>query len=204
MPSDERFLVIGLGNPGKAHQNERHNIGFRAVYALGKALGASSFKPEWAVQSEVAEAKWDGNPLVLLCPLTWMNRSGEGVRRAVMHFNISLDHLLVICDDVALPLGKVRLRPKGSSGGHNGLKDVAERLKSQDFARCRLGVGKPAGTGLAEYVLGRFGREEDPLVEEMIGKVIGVVKEWVTSGLDAAMRLANGAPHGEVNDEGAK
>lgn len=186
----EKFLIIGLGNPGTAYEQTRHNVGFNIVQSLASRWGAH-FKHASHLIGEVAQASFRENKVLMLLPTTFMNSSGDAVRRCVDYFKVPVDHLIVVCDDVALPLGTVRMRSKGSCGGHNGLKSIEEHLHTEHYARLRIGVGGPGSEILADYVLGRFSQEESKIIGEAAVKAIEVLELWITEGIAIAMQTAN-------------
>lgn len=188
---DERYLIVGLGNPGKAYEETRHNVGFKVVKLLSEKRGFL-FRPSLeSVKGYLAEGELESKKMLLLLPLTYMNSSGYSVRLCMDYFKIPVDHVLIIVDDVALPLGKLRLKTKGSAGGHNGLKSIESHLNTQDYARLRIGVGHDPQSELADYVLGRFTAEEKTALVEVLKQAVNVVENWVLRGPDETMKLAN-------------
>lgn len=188
-PSD-LHLVVGLGNIGNQYQNTRHNIGFEVADELARMYNAHFRKGKF--KGEEATISIAGKRVLLLKPHTLMNLSGDAVAAAVRFYKIPLSQILVICDDVNLPVGKIRLRAKGSDGGHNGLWHIINRLGSQDFARLRIGVGaKPPQMDLADYVLGRFLAAERPAMDEARDNAARAAETWVTDGIEAAMNRWN-------------
>ena len=185
------FAVFGLGNPGGRYLRTRHNLGFLLVELLVDRLGA---RPGSAAHDAIHhEARLEGNVVHLLRPLTWMNRSGLAVESFLARAQIPTERLLVAVDDTVLDLGRLRLRPRGSHGGHNGLKSVEERLGSQDYARLRMGCGPaPDGVDLADFVLGEFASDEEAVVGELVQKAADAVCSWVLSGPGETMSRFNG------------
>ncbi len=189
-------VVVGLGNPGDQYEDTRHNIGFRVVECLAARRGAP-WRLERKFQAAVAETNLGSveGPRIrgwLVKPLTYMNASGEAVLPLLNYFKLGLDSLLAVVDDTALPLGRLRLRASGSSGGHNGLLSIERSARSAAFARLRVGVGAPApGRDLTGHVLGAFLREEMPLVETAIDRASEAVDCACTLGLDSAMAMFN-------------
>lgn len=177
---------MGLGNPGSTYEKTRHNIGFRVVEQFAAQRGWP-LKKEPDLNGQVAS----GEGIIVFRPLTFMNRSGEAVKRCIERFQVPLDHLLVVSDDVALPLGVLRLRSKGSAGGHNGLKSIEAHLGTSFYSRLKLGVGSPAGEVLADYVLGPFSLEEEKVAQESIERATVVLELFVKEGLSRAMQQAN-------------
>jgi PTH1 family peptidyl-tRNA hydrolase len=188
----ERYLIVGLGNPGEAYAKTRHNVGFHIVQTLAKKQQLS-FKYAAALKADVASGEICSKKAVLLQPTTYMNLSGEAVRRCIDYFKIPIDHLIVVCDDVALPLGTMRMRSKGSSGGHNGLKNIEAHLGTEYYVRLRIGVSAPAPgeQELDEYVLGKFSQEEMAKIEEITMKAVASLELWLAAGIAAAMQAAN-------------
>ncbi|HSX04424.1 MAG TPA: aminoacyl-tRNA hydrolase [Rhabdochlamydiaceae bacterium] len=185
----ERYLIVGLGNPGKAYEETRHNVGFRVVQLLAEKRGLS-LKPRLDIaKGNLAEGEMLGKDVLLLQPLTYMNSSGYAVRLCCDYFKVPFEHALVIVDDVALPFGHLRFRTGGSAGGHNGLKSVEEYLGTQDYPRLRIGVGHDPQSELASYVLGPFTKEEKGALGDIFGNAVIVVETWITLGPEAAMRL---------------
>lgn len=183
-------LVAGLGNPGKKYAGTRHNVGFLVLAELNRKLGASA--PRKRFQGEVTEVQLAGQPALLLAPQTYMNLSGASVGAAVDFYKLSLDDVLIICDDWNLPLGKIRLRAKGSSGGQKGLADVIKRLASEEFTRLRIGIGQPPPQwDPSDFVLSRFSAEEQKTVDETIARAVDAVEIWAREGSAAAMNRHN-------------
>jgi PTH1 family peptidyl-tRNA hydrolase len=180
-----KFLIVGLGNPGVEYLETRHNIGFKVLDELAADLGAS-FSLDKA--SFRAEAKFKGRQLVLIKPITFMNLSGKAVNYWLQTEKIPLSNLLVITDDIALPFGTIRMKGKGSDGGHNGLKDIQALLKTQEYPRLRFGVGSDFSKGRqADYVLGNWKPDEDKALPERIQTATSAAKSFVFDGLPMAM-----------------
>ena len=188
---EEIKLIIGLGNPGERYKKTRHNIGFCVVEALAEKHGLL-FKKAAQLKGELAKGEIEGKRALLFQPMTYMNESGEATRYVKDYYHIEqLENLVVVCDDVALPLGTIRLRAKGSSGGHNGLKSIEAHLGTQDYARLRLGVGYPEEGRVRDYVLDDFTQEELKRVEEVIVQATLALEMWMTMGIIVAMQSAN-------------
>ena len=186
------YLIVGLGNPGKQYENTRHNVGFDAVDLLVDEYRVpSSGKQHKAMYGKGVIA---GQKVILAKPLTYMNLSGESVRALVDYYKIDpTDELIIIYDDINLAPGKLRIREKGSAGGHNGIKNIIAHLGSQEFPRIRIGVGeKPKGWDLADYVLGRFAKEEEPVIREALEKVVQACEVMITEDARTAMNRFNG------------
>ena len=183
-------MVVGLGNPGREYAGTRHNVGFDLVDLLAKAHG---FKIEQRIgRAKVGRGHIGGMPVLLVKPQTFMNLSGEAVSALMRRERVPLSHLLVISDDVHLPIGKIRLRAKGSSGGQGGLKNIEARLNSQEWARLRIGVGEPPPGLRIDWVLSRFTPAERKAVEETLITAMGAVEVWLAEGIEAAMNRFNG------------
>ncbi|QDU29906.1 Peptidyl-tRNA hydrolase [Anatilimnocola aggregata] len=185
-------LIVGLGNPGKQYTGTRHNVGFAT---LAKLIATRSSGPAKAkFQGELYEATIAGQRSLLLLPLTYMNGSGASVLAARDFYKIEHPDILVICDDFALPLGKLRFRGKGSSGGQKGLDDVIRRLGSDEIPRLRIGIGAPApGRDVPGYVLGRFAPDEQSAADESIVRAAESAEAWVEKGLSYCMNQYNAA-----------
>lgn len=184
-----KFLIIGLGNIGVDYEHTRHNIGFDVVDAFVKK-NESSFKVDRL--ASVSETRIKGRAVFCIKPTTYMNLSGNAVRYWVEKEKISLENSLVILDDVALPIEKIRLRPSGSDGGHNGLKSISEVLQTDKYPRLRVGIGNnyPKGRQV-EYVLGRWGSNEMPLVSYKITKCVDLIESFVLRGIAQTMNEYN-------------
>lgn len=184
-----KYLVAGLGNPGEKYAGTRHNVGFKVVEAFAKENGVT-FKSDKT--AEVARVKYKGRTIVLIKPTTYMNLSGKSVNYWMQAEKIPLENVLVITDDLALPFGKLRLKGKGSDGGHNGLKDIQAVLKSQEYARLRFGVGDDFHKGQqVDYVLGEWSEEEKKTLNERIETAIEFIKGFSTIGLNLTMSNLN-------------
>jgi PTH1 family peptidyl-tRNA hydrolase len=183
-------LIVGLGNPGRKYEGTRHNVGFRVAADLAAKHGTT--KPKHAFQGELVEAAIDGEKLLLLCPHTLMNLSGASVLAARDFYKIPDCDLLVVSDDFNLPLGKLRFRKSGSSGGQRGLEDILRRLGTEDVPRLRIGIGgPPSGRDAADWVLGRFTKAEVPEIEEAIWRAADAVAVWIREGIAVAMNRYN-------------
>lgn len=180
--------VIGLGNPGRQYAGTRHNVGFEVIDRLAREWHAARCRSKF--QAELAEVR-DGQEVILLAkPQTFMNLSGRSVRSLVDYYRLELDRLLVVCDDMNLPLGKLRFRAKGSHGGHNGLRDIEKHLGTNAYPRLRIGVGSPQGDPV-DYVLGRFRASERPVIEEAIERAAEAVAVWWRDGIQTCMNRYN-------------
>ena len=185
----ESYLVVGLGNIGPEYSKTRHNMGFMVLDAWSQASNTAFNTMRYG---DVAEIHLKGRTVYLLKPSTYMNLSGNAVRYYLQKLPIPTDRLLVICDDINLPFGKLRMRKNGSDGGHNGLKNIAECLETENYARIRMGVGHEFCTGAqADYVLGNLSEEEMKEMDNLSEKVIQGVKDWIFVGADRAMNVLN-------------
>ena len=185
-------LIIGLGNPGKPYENTRHNIGFDVINALAEKwstpLNQSKFNGMFAVVHR-QEGK-----VILLKPLTYMNLSGECVRPLMDYYDIDVEDIVVIYGDLDLETGKLRLREKGSAGGHNGIKSLIQHLGTQQFNRIRVGVSRPpAGMKVADYVLSKFSKDDQPIVQDAIKKSVDAVESSLSKKFIDVMNQFNGA-----------
>jgi PTH1 family peptidyl-tRNA hydrolase len=183
-------LIVGLGNPGRKYEGTRHNLGYAVLVEIAKRLGIGTVKKKF--EGELAETFLDGEKLLLLSPTTYMNLSGTSVRGARDFFGLSNDQLLVVCDDLNLAVGKVRLRASGSAGGQKGLADVIRKLATEEFPRLRVGIGQvPPQWDAADFVLSKFNADELPLIEQAVVKAADAVAVWVREGLEASMNRYN-------------
>jgi len=188
-----KFLIVGLGNAGNEYTHTRHNIGFDVVNAFVQKHGGKFSNGRLAY---VAELKWKGKIFVCICPTTYMNLSGGAVRYWMDKEKTAIENILVITDDVSLPLNKMRLRPSGSDGGHNGLRSVEASLESRDYPRLRFGIGNEYPKGLqADFVLSKWKKEEEPLVKIKIEKAVEVIESFATRGLSLTMNNVNSAEY---------
>lgn len=184
-----KFLIVGLGNVGAQYELTRHNIGFLVLDRLADRLGASFSLDRHAM---VSQASFKGRTLGLVKPTTFMNASGKAVRYWMQQWNIPASQVLVITDDIALPFGKLRLRPKGSHGGHNGLRDIEAVLGSPEFARLRFGVGSDFPKGRqADYVLSPFPKAEMDVIIEPIDRSVEGIMQFCTLGVEQTMTWLN-------------
>jgi len=180
-----KYLIIGLGNPGLQYAETRHNIGFKVVEAFAKEREGRFTLNK---QAEVAEVKFKGRTIILIKPTTFMNLSGKAVNYWMQAEKIPRENILVITDDLALPFGKLRMKGKGSDGGHNGLKDIQATLNSQEYARLRFGVGSEFNKGQqVDYVLGEWSTEEKETLQERIKIATEFIKGFTTIGLGMTM-----------------
>lgn len=185
------YIIVGLGNPKEKYAGTRHNIGFSAITALAERHGISVESKKH--KALIGKGVIAGQKVMLVQPQTYMNLSGESVVELVDYYKIDpAAQLIVIYDDIALPTGKLRIRARGSAGGHNGMKNIISHLGTQDFPRIRVGVGeKPKDWDLADYVLGRFPKGEEPQIREALQKVCDVCEVIINEGIETAMNQFN-------------
>ncbi len=192
-------LIVGLGNPGPEYSGTRHNIGFEVVDRL-----AAEWSLAWQ-HSKSWHALWaKGDKAILVKPTSYMNRSGEPVQAVAHFYKIEPSEILVVLDDMALPLGRLRARPDGGTAGHNGLESVIVQFGTEEIPRLRVGIGAAPVEGATDYVLGRFFEEERPLVEKTIGRAVDAVKCAIDNGLLSAMNQFNKNPDRPENGPAPK
>ncbi|HIY21503.1 MAG TPA: aminoacyl-tRNA hydrolase [Candidatus Flavonifractor merdigallinarum] len=186
------WLVVGLGNIGDQYEGTRHNVGFQVVDELAERAGVPVQKLKYRALTNTAQI--GGEKVLLMKPVTFMNLSGEAVRPAADFYKVSTDHVLVISDDVALPVGKLRVRRGGSAGGHNGLKDIIRHLGTDQFPRVKVGVGeKPhPDYDMADWVLGKFQGEDKKIIDQAVKRAADAVELLLSQGVDKAMSRYNG------------
>ncbi|MDR0406403.1 MAG: aminoacyl-tRNA hydrolase [Clostridiales bacterium] len=183
------YLIAGLGNPGKKYVDTRHNAGFEMLDALAAAKDIRVTKIKF--KALTGEGSIGGNSVILAKPQTFMNLSGESVGEIAAYYKIPPERIIVIYDDVSLAAGRLRIRSKGSAGGHNGMKNIIYHLKSDEFPRIRVGVGAPERDGLIDYVLGKFSKDEIEKLTEIAKIMPNIVETLLTDGIDAAMNQYN-------------
>ena len=184
-----KFLIVGLGNVGNEYAHTRHNIGFDVVNTF-----VLKHQNHFHVDrlAYMAEIKWKGKIFICICPTTYMNLSGKAVKYWLDKEKISIENMLVIVDEIALPLNKLRLRPGGSDAGHNGLKSLQEVLGTKDYPKLRFGIGNDYPKGhQSDFVLGKWGKEEEPLVKLKIEKAVEVIENFAVQGITTAMNQIN-------------
>ena len=188
------YIIAGLGNPKKEYENTRHNAGFEALDCLAGKYGIRVIERKH--KGLVGRGYIDGEKVVLIKPLTFMNLSGESIREVIDYYKVNPEsNLIVICDDISLEPGQIRIRKKGSAGGHNGLKNIIANLGHDTFIRVKMGVGeKPAGWDLVDYVLGRFSPKDREAVDEAADRAVDAIRVIIAEGADAAMNRFNGSP----------
>ncbi len=182
-------MIVGLGNPGDEYVDTRHNTGFKVIDLLAEALGIDVRKKKFGARfgsGELANEK-----LILLKPWQFMNLSGQVVATAMGFYRLSVDNLLVVTDDMDLQTGRIRLRPKGSAGGHNGLADIIDKIGTNEFVRCRIGIGRSGNEEAVDYVLDKPSETEKPLLAEAIEQARDAVLCWIECGIETAMNKFN-------------
>lgn len=185
-------LIVGLGNPGKQYERTRHNIGHAVLDELARRA-AVEFRKPWLAKAETVQAELADQPVLLAKPVTYMNLSGTAVAPLARKRGLDAAAVVVVSDDMELPLGRLRIRARGGAGGHNGLKSVIEQLGSDEFARVRVGIGRAAGEGDAtSHVLGRFSAEERRALEPVVAAAADAVECILREGAEAAMNKFNG------------
>lgn len=185
------YIIAGLGNPKKEYDNTRHNIGFAMIDALADKYSINVMDIKHKAMT--GKGIINGQKVILAKPLTFMNLSGESIRQLADYYKADPEtEVIIISDDISLPPGLIRVRKKGSAGGHNGLKNIIQHLGTEGFRRIRIGVGeKPKGYDLADYVLGHFSKEEQPLMKEGIEKAIAALEMILADDIDGAMNEYN-------------
>lgn len=185
------YIIAGLGNPGMEYDNTRHNAGFNVLDTLASQLGENINRLKF--KGKTAEASIGGKRCLLLKPTTYMNNSGESIVQAMEFYKIDIAHVIVVCDDISLDTGKLRIRRKGSHGGHNGLRSICELTGSDDFPRIKIGVGKKPHPDydLAKWVLGKFGKEDAERMKESAENACECIKLMVQDKTDEAMNKYN-------------
>ncbi len=190
-------LIVGLGNPGPRYHHTRHNVGFAVVAELGRRHGVRAVSRGAAI---VGEGTIAGQRVALAEPTTMMNDSGRAVAQLRKRHNVwTPSDLLIVYDELDLPLGTVRVRSSGSAGGHNGMKSIIQAIGGQDFPRVRVGIGRPPpGQDPVEYVLGRFKPDERPIIDEAISTAADAIESWLENGIEETMNRFNGAARGNA------
>ena len=198
-------VIVGLGNPGPKYRGTRHNVGFDVIDYLAKSPATSAFRSRFAAQ--VAELSEGGQQILLVKPETFMNLSGRSVRELADFYKLPLNDLLVVCDDINLPLGKLRVRARGTHGGHNGLRNIQEQLGMTDYARLRIGVDAPGlkfDDAVVDHVLGRFKPGERDVIEEAVHKAALAALLWASEGIEKCMSRTNGPDDAEKKEKPKK
>ena len=184
-----KFLIVGLGNVGNEYAHTRHNIGFDVVMAFVTKHGGQFTQDRYAYTAEI---RWKGRIFVCICPTTYMNLSGKAVKYWLDKEKIEVSNILIIVDDIAIPLNKIRLRPGGSDAGHNGLKSIQESLTTSEYPKLRFGIGNNFPNGMqSAFVLGKWQKEEEPLIKLKIEKCVELIETFATAGINTAMNKFN-------------
>jgi len=187
----DRYLIVGLGNPGRKYSGNRHNTGFMTIDRAAERHGIRFGKLQ--SKAAVASGQMVGRDVLLAKPQSYMNNSGQPVRSLVDFYKIPVDRLIVVYDDLDLPSGTVRLRPEGGSGGQNGMKDIIQHLGTREFARLRMGIGRPQGRmDPVDYVLQNFGKDEWEVMQIAFDTAVDALETWLTDGIQLAMSRYNG------------
>jgi PTH1 family peptidyl-tRNA hydrolase len=195
-------LIVGLGNPGPRYSHNRHNVGFRCLRLLAATHGLEFTRRQ--KRASVASGLVCGQHVVLAMPQTFMNESGRSVAPLAQFYRVAQSRLLIVHDELDLPLGTLRLRPEGGSAGHKGMRSIIQHLGGQEFPRLRIGIGRPPGQmDPADYVLQDFSSEEGPVLEEVLERAVTAIGVWLTEGIEEAMERYNRQPTGaETGREG--
>jgi len=191
--TENTFLIVGLGNPGREYKDNRHNVGFMLVDRLMVRFDASMNRLQ--AKALVTSLTYEGKKLILAKPQTYMNLSGQSIQGLARFYKIPLENMIVAHDDLDLPFGTIRIRPGGGPGGQRGVASTIERLGSKGFPRLRIGIGRPPGRmDPADYVLQNFARSDFPLLSEILDRAADAVMTFVLEGLNPAMNKFNGGP----------
>ena len=182
-------LIIGLGNPGKEYENTRHNTGFMVLDRLSEKLNIEMTQNKF--KGLYGKSKYKGEDVILLKPQTYMNLSGESVRQVMDFFKINQEDILVIYDDLDMPVGKLRLRQSGSAGGHNGIKDIINKLGSQKFSRLKIGISNDKAVDTKDYVLGKFSNDEIKILNNSYEKLYDLVEDFISYDVNALKQIYN-------------
>ncbi|QXM07224.1 aminoacyl-tRNA hydrolase [Crassaminicella indica] len=184
------LVVVGLGNPGKQYEGTRHNVGFDTIDELANKNNISMNKVKY--KAVIGEGFIKNKKVMLVKPQTYMNLSGRSVVEIVNFYKLPMDDLIIIYDDIDTEVGKLRIRKKGSAGTHNGMRSIIYEIRSDQFPRVRIGIGKPKYGNLAEFVLGKFSKEERPFIDEAIKRAAESIETLISEGIDIAMNRYNG------------
>lgn len=183
------YIIVGLGNPGKKYDSTRHNIGFEVVDYIGRKFDIPVTKPKF--KAHIGEGRIGSEKVILVKPQTYMNLSGESVMSIVEYYDVPMENVIVIYDDIDTEMGKIRIRKKGSAGSHNGMKSIIYLLQDDSFPRIRMGIGKPDNRQLADFVLDRFTKDEIPYMEDAIKNACDSVEIILKEDIDKAMNNFN-------------
>jgi len=192
MKKNNRYLIVGLGNPGAKYEHTRHNVGFDVVDKLIYSLGIPKSKDRTRFSSSFSIGHVGNNKLFIIKPQTYMNNSGIAVLKAMFFYRVSIENVLVIYDDMDINIGKIRIRKKGSGGTHNGMKSIIARLRSYDFPRIRIGIGRPSKSeNTVDFVLGKATGTDKQEIDKAIDKAKDAIECFVTNGIEKAMQEYN-------------
>lgn len=194
------YIIVGLGNPGRRYENTKHNIGFLTLDLLAEKYGIKIRTIKH--KALIGEGTIGTEKVLLVKPQTYMNLSGQSVRDVISYYKVPMEKLLVVYDDVDLPIGRIRIRERGSAGTHNGMRSIIYDLKQDGFPRIRIGIGGEVRGNLAEYVIGGFGRKERQQMEEGILRAVSALECILTDGIVKAMNDYNGKPEEDNNQNG--
>lgn len=187
----EIYLIAGFGNPGREYRNTRHNVGFKVIDSLVSEFNTKLTKVQF--KAMIGSVELDNAHIILAKPQTFMNLSGQAVASLIRFYKIPLDHVIVAHDDIDLPLGTIRIRPGGGSGGQKGLASTIEKLGTQDFPRMRIGIGRPSGSQeAAGYVLQEFSTADEKILIDVLPTAVQAIRTFISDGLEAAMTRFNG------------
>lgn len=191
-------LIVGLGNPGKEYEKTRHNIGFMFLDNYVSVNGLGAFKEKF--NGSYLDTSISGERVIFLKPLTYMNLSGDSILKYANYFNIDLEDILIVCDDLDMPVGKLKLKQAGSSGGHNGLKSIERALSSSSYKRLKIGIGNNKNIDTKDYVLGKFTKEEMSIIEEEMKIVNNILDDYLCVSFDKLMNKYNKKEKEAQND----
>lgn len=182
-------LIVGLGNPGKKYTETRHNVGFMAIKKISDKFDIKNVDKD--CESLIAKGNIDNNKVLLAQPLTYMNRSGRAVKKLVNKYNIKIDDIIVIYDDLDLPAGKIRIKNNGSSGGHKGLQSIMDHFDTNQIKRIRIGIGRPIDLEITDYVLQKFNEDQKKEINQVLNSIDKIILELINNGVSSAMNKFN-------------
>lgn len=183
------IIIVGLGNPGREYNNTRHNIGFEAINYIADKYNIDIDREKF--KGVYGEGVIDGQKVILLKPTTYMNLSGESVRAIMDFYKLTQDEIIILYDDISLPVGRLRIRDKGSAGGHNGIKSIISNLGTDKFSRIKIGVGESKGD-LVKHVLGQFSKKDSEVLQDVLSTVVSATETIIESDIKEAMNKFNG------------
>jgi PTH1 family peptidyl-tRNA hydrolase len=196
------WLIVGLGNPGSKYLLTRHNAGFMALDYLVKSIGVRNEDGKQDFKANTIDFKWDDQPVKLVKPLTYMNKSGESVGEIMRYYKIPVEKVIIVYDDLDTPFGQIRLKTKGGDGGHNGIKSLIEHLSGNEFLRVRIGIGRPPHPDMdpADYVLQNFSKQEQPALPDILNTALDAIEMVVFEGAVKAMNTFNTRPKDDTKN----